>query len=92
MKEEIYRLPFQGAKLFKRSDLFSNTLPEYITLKIIEQVYSIKPQTIRNLLSQTRIAGHPAPFIYLPGLKPLLIKRASFEDWLLAKSNAEKIK
>jgi hypothetical protein len=77
---------------FKSSYLFSDTLPDFMTLKAIEKVYSIKPQTIRNLLSRNRIAGIPSPFIYLPGCKPLLIKRTSFEDWLLAQSNVIRVK
>ncbi len=92
MDDKLFKLPYHGNKVFKRSDLFPDNLPEFMTLKAIEKVYSIKPQTMRDLLSRHRTTGIPAPFIYLPGCKPLLIKRTSFEDWLLAQSNVIKVK
>jgi hypothetical protein len=84
----VYKLPFQGNKLFKRSDLFSDNLPEYLTLKDIERIYRDKPQRLRNLLSRHHVAGLPSPFLVLSGHKPLLVKRISYEDFLLRESNA----
>jgi hypothetical protein len=47
MDDKLFRVPYHDNKLFNRSDLFSDTLPDFMTLKAFEDWLLTQSNMIR---------------------------------------------